>query len=224
MRILIVEDEQDIRDFLQTSLEAELFTVEATSDGEEGSNLARTKDYDLVILDNVLPKKTGAEICREMREAGIATPVIILSIQAETEQKIDLLNIGADDYLTKPFTFKELLARIRAVLRRPKQIEGDVLQFEDLKVDRTNQKVARNGKEVYLTPKEFEVLEYLMRHKGTVVSRGSLIENVWDRNIDPLSNTIETHILNIRRKIDDKMKQKLIQTVPGRGYKIDLKR
>jgi DNA-binding response OmpR family regulator len=224
MRLLVVEDEKDIRDFLKASLEAELFTVDAVEDGDKGSYLARTNDYDAIILDNALPYKSGTEICRELRASGKTVPIIMLSVESEIPQKIDLLNIGADDYVTKPFSFGELLARLRAVLRRPKQLESELLQFEDLKMDITRHKVFRGDKEIYLTPKEFEILEYLLRHKGSVLSRGVLIEHIWDVGIDPFSNTIETHILNLRRKIDQQADRKLIQTVPGRGYKIDLKR
>lgn len=224
MRILIVEDEQDIRDFLKISLDAEMFTVDAAADGETGSYLARTNNYDLIILDNMLPKKNGAEICQELRESGKTTPIIMLSVQSEPLQKTDLLNMGADDYLTKPFTFAELLARVKAVLRRPRQLEGEVLEMQDLSMDVAKHQVFRGGKEVYLTRKEFELLEYLMRNRGSVVSRGTLIEHIWDMHADPFSNTIETHILNLRKKIDREAPQKLIQTVPGRGYKIDTKR
>jgi len=224
MRILIVEDEKDIGDFLKVSLEAEMFTVDLAVDGEKGSYLARTNNYDVIILDNVLPKKTGAEICRELRGAGIAAPIIMLSVQSEPLQKMDLLNMGADDYMAKPFTFGELLARVRAVLRRPQQLQSEVLQLEDLKMDVSKFQVFRGDKEIYLTRKEFELLEYLMRNRGNVVSRGTLIEHIWDMHADPFSNTIETHILNLRRKIDSTASQKLIQTVPGRGYKVDTKR
>ncbi len=224
MKILIIEDEKDIRDFLKVSFDAEMFTVDVAEDGEKGFQLARTNSYDLVLMDNVLPKKSGTEICRELRENGKTMPIIMLSVQSEPLQKIDLLNMGADDYITKPFTFGELLARVRAVLRRPKQLEGEVLELHDLTIDIAKHKVFRAGQEIYLTRKEFELLEYLMRNRGTVVSRGSIIEHIWDMHADPFSNTIETHILNLRKKIDHQSAQKLIQTVPGRGYKVDLKR
>lgn len=224
MRILIVEDEQDIREFLKISLEAEMFTVDLAENGEKGSHLARANKYDVIILDDILPKKTGAEICAEIRKNGQTTPIIMLSIKTQATQKIDLLNMGADDYIGKPFTFGELLARIRAVLRRPQQLESDILEMEDLVLDVARHRVLRNGKEIYLTRKEFELLEYLMRNRGTVVSRGTLIEHIWDMQADPFSNTIETHILNLRKKIDTQPGRKLIQTVPGRGYKVDTKR
>lgn len=224
MKILVIEDEQDIRDFLKVSLDAEMFSVDVAADGETGAHLARTNDYDLVILDNVLPKKSGAEVCKELRDNGKTMPIIMLSVQSEPLQKIDLLNMGADDYVTKPFTFGELLARIRAVLRRPKELEGETLEMADLSIDVARHKVFRGEEEIYLTRKEFEILEYLMRHRGNVVSRGVLIEHIWDMHVDPFSNTIETHILNLRRKIDKPTRQKLIQTVPGRGYKVDIKR
>jgi DNA-binding response OmpR family regulator len=224
MRILIVEDEQDIASFLKNGLEAELFTVDLANEGERGSYLARTNSYDLIILDNILPGKTGTEICKDIRESGKTTPILMLSVQGEAPQKTDVLNSGADDYMTKPFFFGELLARIRAILRRPQQLEGEVIEMEDLKLDTSKHQAYRNGKEVYLTPKEFELLEFLMRHRGSVVSRGMLIEHIWDIHADPFSNTIETHILNLRRKIDRPPQRKLIQTVPGRGYKLDTRR
>jgi DNA-binding response OmpR family regulator len=224
MRILIVEDDADIADFLKRSLEAELFTVDLARDGEQGSYLARTNSYDLAILDNMMPGKTGTEICQEIRESKKSMPIIMLSVESDPVKKTGVLNLGADDYLAKPFLFEELLARVRAVLRRPQQLEGDVLEYQDLKIDTAKHQVYRRGEEVYLTPKEFELLEFLMRHRGAVVSRSMLIEHIWDVHADPFSNTIETHILNLRRKIDPPTRQKLIQTIPGRGYKLDTKR
>jgi DNA-binding response OmpR family regulator len=224
MKILVVEDEQDIRDFLKSSLDAEMFTVETAADGEQAFQLARTNEYDLIILDNILPNKHGLEICRDLRAAGKTVPIIMLSVQGEPINKMDLLNMGADDYLAKPFTFGELLARVRAVLRRPREITSETLKIQDLVMDVAKHKVFRGEKEIYLTRKEFELLEYLLRHQGNVVSRGSIVEHIWDMHADPFSNTIETHILNLRKKIDHEAPQKLIQTVPGRGYKVDTKR
>jgi DNA-binding response OmpR family regulator len=151
------------------------------------------------------------------------SPIILLSVTASTEEKINLLNCGADDYLTKPFSFKELLARIRALLRRPRSIESDILEIGDLRIDVARQKVTRGGKEIYLTRKEFSLMEYLMRHRSMVVSRGMIMEHVWNADSDPFSNTIEAHILNLRKKIDQGFGGKLIHTVPGRGYKIDVR-
>ena len=220
MKVLLVEDDQQIRQFLKVGLESEYFTVDAVEDGEEGSSLARRNEYDVIILDNMLPNKSGQEICREVRLKEKKTPIIILSVISDTTKKVDMLNCGADDYLTKPFSFEELLARVRAVLRRPAQIQSEVLSAGSLKLDSSRHMVTNAGQDVYLTKKEFELLEYLMRNTDRVVSRGMILEHVWDMNADPFSNTIETHILNLRRKIDPETKNKIIQTIPGRGYRL----
>jgi two-component system copper resistance phosphate regulon response regulator CusR len=220
MRILVVEDEKSISDFLKTSLEEECFVVDVASDGEEGSFLARTNDYDLVILDNVLPKKSGKEVCQDLRGRGRLTPIIMLSAKAEVSDKVDLLDTGADDYLAKPFSFIELKSRIKALLRRPRNVEGSVLKVDDLEVDTREHSVKRAGKEVYLTRKELMLLEFLMRNKGAVVSRSAIMEHVWDIHADPFSNTIESHIFSLRKKIGGAGGKKLIHTIPGRGYKL----
>jgi DNA-binding response OmpR family regulator len=226
MRILVVEDDDDIRTVLKLSLEAELFNVDTASDGETGSYMARTNDYDLVILDFMMPKKDGKAVCREIREAGKTMPIIMLTVRSTTEAKVELLNAGADDYLTKPFSFQELKARVNALMRRPQQIKGNNLEIADLVVDTLRHRVTRGGKELYLTRKEFSLLEYLLRHQGIVVSRGMIMEHVWDAEGDPFSNTIEAHILNLRKKIDgnSSSKKKLIHTIPGRGYTIEANR
>ncbi len=221
MRILLVEDEKDIVQFLKPSLESECFVVDVATDGEQGSFLGPTNNYDLIILDNMLPKKNGREVCTEIREAGKTTPILVLSVVEETDQKVGLLNAGADDYMTKPFSLGELLARMHALLRRPKKIESQILQIADLTLDTRKHLVKRGGKEIYLTRKEFIFLEYLMKNPGVVLSRGMIMEHVWDMNADPFSNTIESHVLTLRKKIDTKGKKKLIRTVPGRGYKIE---
>jgi len=222
MRALLVEDEQSIINFLKPALEAELFAVDAAEDGERGSYLARTNEYDLIILDNVLPKKTGLEVCEEIRRAGKMTPILILSVKSETITKVRLLNAGADDYLSKPFSLEELLARIRALLRRPRNIESELLAAGDLVLDLKQYTACRGRKEIRFTRKEFTLLEYLLKNKGTVLSRGMLMEHVWDMNADPFSNTIESHIASLRKKLDVPGKRKLIRTVAGRGYKIDI--
>jgi len=222
MRLLLVEDETNIVNFLKPSLEAELFAVDVAEDGERGSFLARTNDYDIIVLDNILPKKIGLEVCKDVRGIGREIPILILSVRAEPSNKVELLNAGADDYLSKPFSFEELLARIHALLRRPKEFRGDIIRLDDLFVDVRKQIVRRGKKEIYLTRKEFMLLEYLLSHQGGVVSRGMILEHVWDMMVDPFSNTIESHILSLRKKIDIPGKRKLIHTVPGRGYKIDL--
>lgn len=224
MRILLIEDEKEISQFLKTTLAAELFSVDVAEDGERGSSLAILNDYDLVILDNILPKKSGLEVCKYIRARGKNMPIIMLSVKSDAATKIELLNAGADDYVIKPFSFEELMARIKAILRRPKHIEDDILHIDDLTLDTRKYAVTRGKKETYLTRKEFMLLEYLLRNKGVVLSRGMILEHVWDMDTDPFSNTIESHILSLRRKIDPAGKKKLIHTVPGRGYKIDIKK
>ncbi len=221
MRLLIVEDDAETRDFLKLAFEAESYAVDTVSDGDKGSYLARTNDYDIIILDNSLPLKNGEEVCKDIRKAGKQTPILILSVTNEAGVKVALLNAGADDYLTKPFSFEELNARIRGLLRRPARIEETVLELGDLVLDTAKQTVKRGRKGIYLTRKEFALLEYLMRHKGSVLSRGMIMEHVWNIESDPFSNTIEAHILNLRRKIRVGNKPELIHNVPGRGYKID---
>ncbi len=221
MKILIVEDEKKISSFLKEALETECFAVDVADDGERGAYLALVNEYDLVILDNVLPKKAGIEVLREVRAAGRTMPILVLSVKNDTVRKVDLLNAGADDYLTKPFALSELLARIRALLRRPAELKADLLQVSDLVLDTQACVASRGGRGVYLTRKEFMLLEYLMRHEGNVLSRGMILEHVWDMSVDIFSNTIESHILSLRNKLDDRGRDRLIQTVPGRGYKIE---
>jgi two-component system copper resistance phosphate regulon response regulator CusR len=221
MRILIVEDEQKIADFIKKGLRAEYFVVDHAADGERGSYLARLNEYDLIILDNMLPKKTGLEVCKEIREHGKIVPILVLSVKTETSHKVDLLNAGADDYLMKPFSFEELLARVRALLRRPGTIDDDSFTIGSLHLDVKRHIVRRGDVDIYLTRKEFMLLHYLMRNKGTVLSRGMIMEHVWDMNADPFSNTIESHVLSLRKKINIDGEPKLITTISGRGYKIE---
>ena len=221
MRVLVVEDEKEIRDFIKRSLEAECFVVDAAPDGEKGVELAGANTYDLITLDNIMPKKTGLEVCQEIRAKGNNVPILILSVKSETTSKVDLLNAGADDYLTKPFSIDELLARSRALLRRPKQIESKIIKIDDLELSIDQHIVKRAGKEIYLTRKEYALLLYLMKNQGIVLSRSMIMEHVWDMSVDPFSNTIESHIVSLRKKIDLPGKKKLIHTISGRGYKID---
>lgn len=220
MRILLIEDEKEISGFLKTALEEECFIIDIANNGEKGSFLATTNDYDVIILDLGLPKKDGLKVCKEIRDSGKNTPIIILSVQSEVATKVDLLNAGADDFLSKPFSFDELMGRIKAILRRPSKIESDTLKIGDLEIDLKKQTAKRDGEEIYLTRKEFALLEFLMQHKNTVLSRATIMEHVWDMNADPFSNAIESHIMNLRKKINIKNKRNIIQTIPGRGYKI----
>lgn len=221
MKILVVEDEKEIRELLKKTLEAECFAVDEAEDGELGLKMAQVNYYDLIILDNMMPKKDGLEVCRELRLDGKAVPILMLSVKSEAITKSILLNTGADDYMTKPYSVDELIARIRALLRRPKVINSEILKISDLEIDVKRQVVKRAGQEIYLTRKEFMLLEFLLRNRGEVQSRGVIMEHVWDMNADPFSNTIESHVLSLRKKIDTDKKNKIISTVPGRGYKIE---
>jgi len=223
MKLLIVEDEKELLEDLKTRFQEACFSVDTAANGEQGLRLIKTNDYDAVILDNNLPKKTGVQICREAREAGEKTPIIILSILSGTDKKVTLLEAGADDYLTKPFSFRELLARVKALLRRNLQITDDVIEIDELRIDFRRGSVMRENIEIYLTRKEFMLLEYLVRNADTVLSRGMILEHVWNMNADPFSNTIESHIKSLRKKIETE-KSKFIVTMPGRGYKLVLKK
>ncbi|MCU0660545.1 MAG: response regulator transcription factor [Candidatus Pacebacteria bacterium] len=228
MRILIIEDDTDTLESLTKGLREKGFSVDGTENGEHGSYLARTNDYDLVILDYGLPKKNGFVVCQDIRvqehESRKHVPIVMLSITGDVPYKIEGLSHGADDYITKPFFFEEVLARIQAILRRPRIRESARMSIDNLIIDSDRQEVIRGKESIYLTRKEFALLEFLARNSGRVVSRSAIAEHVWDINADPFSNTIETHILNLRKKIDRNTKRKLIHSVPGRGYKIDLKR
>lgn len=221
MRALIIDDEKEVRELLSENLKAQCFAVDVAKDGTEGSYLARTNDYDIIILDNMMPGKDGLDVCTEIRATGRTVPILMLSVLSEIDRKVELLNAGADDYMIKPFSFVELMARVRALLRRPDKLEGDVLTIDDLELDTKNQSVKRGNEGIYLTRKEFMLLEYLLRNQGAVLSRSMIMEHVWDMASDPFSNTIESHVLSLRRKIHVAGKPKLIYTVSGRGYKID---
>lgn len=220
MRILVVEDEERISRFLKESLEAEFFAVDVAEDGEQGSYFARTNDYDLVVLDNMLPKKDGLQVCKEIRASGKTMPILVVSVKTGTFDKVDLLDAGADDYLAKPFVLEELLARVRALMRRPAVIESDVLRVEDIELNAKTGTVRRGDRNISLTRKEFMLLQYLMRNEGTVLSRGMILEHVWDMSVDIFSNTIESHILSLRKKLGDTKDDRIIQTISGRGYRM----
>jgi len=220
MKLLIVEDDSEMREFLRDGFEAGSSIVDTCDNGADGSYMARTNEYDVIILDYSLPKKNGGVICDEIRAAGKTTPIIFLSVIGQIHHKINSLEKGADDYMTKPFMFEELLARVRAVLRRPHKIESNTLCVGDLVLDGEKQTVTRGHTGVYLTRKEFSLLHFLMKNPGMVLSRSIIMENVWDSESDPFSNTIESHILNLRKKINAGRKKDLIKNVPGRGYTI----
>ena len=220
MRILIVEDDNNISRPLMAALKTAGYAADVASDGERGYFLARLNDYSLLILDYNLPKMSGREIIKKIRADGSPVPIIITTIHGELDDKIDLLTLGADDYLTKPFALSELLARIRAVLRRPKNREGQTLRCGGLELNPDKFLVTKNGQRIDLPSKEFALLEYLLKNKGRILTRQEIMEHVWDENADPFSNTIEVHIWNLRKKLETKNKR-LIFTFSNRGYKLD---
>lgn len=219
MKLLIIEDDKEMLSFLKSNLSNSGFVVDSAKNGKTGLNLARENIYDLIILDLNLPDLSGQKICEELRNEGRMMPILILSGNSKTDNKTNLLNLGADDYMVKPFSFEELVARIKALSRRPKEISSELLIAQDLTLNRLKQIVNRGNKEVYLTRKEFLLLEYLMSHSNTVISRGEIMEHVWDMEANIFSKTIETHILNLRKKLDSGRAKPLIKTVSGRGYK-----
>jgi two-component system OmpR family response regulator len=222
MNLLIVEDDKDMLDALSESFRENGFVVDSAEDGERGLYKASINDYDAIILDINLPKKDGRQVCSEIRSAGKNTPIIMLSVKYDVDTKVDLLNIGADDYLSKPFSYVELSARVKALLRRPRDIiKGDVFCIDDLTLDTKKRTVIRDGKKIHLTPKDFFLLEFLMRNRGTVMPRMAILEHVWDLEADLFTNTIETHIATIRKKINFRNKRDLIQTISSGGYKIE---
>ncbi|KND50441.1 MAG: two-component system, OmpR family, response regulator [Parcubacteria bacterium C7867-007] len=221
MRALVIEDEPDIREALAENLRARAFVVDTADDGTQGSYLARTNAYDIIILDNMLPEKNGYAVCEDIRRTGRTTPILVLSVLSDSWRKVELLNAGADDYMIKPFSFEEVMARIRALLRRPHVMEGDLLAVDTLSLDTKKQVVRRSEIQIHLTKKEYMLLEYLMRNRGSVLSRSMIMEHVWDMTSDPFSNTIESHMLSLRKKIERPEWKKLIYTVPGRGYRME---
>jgi len=222
MRILVIEDEHKIANSIKKGLEQEAFAVDVAYEGETGYDLASTEDYDAIILDLLLPGIDGMTICKKLREEKIHTPILILTAKGQLEDKIEGLNAGADDYLVKPFAFEELLARIRALIRRPKESFFGELKVKDLVLNSQTFEVRRGGRKIKLSKKEFSLLEYLMKHKGQVVSKDQIISHVWDYDSDILPNTVEVYIGYLRDKIDRPFPKKpaLIHTVRGFGYKI----
>ena len=219
MNILVVEDDKDMQAFLQEALEDEGYKVDVAGNGRVGLQKATINNYDLVILDNQMPEKNGKQVCLELRESGRTMPILMLSVIGEVSTKVDMLTAGADDYMTKPFAFSEFIARVKALLRRPAQMKNVVYQIGSIVLDVAEHTVTVSGQKVPLTPKEFAFLECLMSQRGRVVSRMAILEHVWGVNADPLTNTVETHVLNIRTKLGDKDKT-LIHTIPGIGYKM----
>lgn len=220
MRILVVEDEKRIADFLTRGLQGAGYAVDAAPDGATAIGNANATDYDLIILDLMLPDMDGLKVLERIRNKKAGPPVLILSARGAVDDRVKGLEQGADDYLTKPFAFVELLARVRALLRRG-QPAPEKLQVGDLSIDVMRRKVTRDGETIDLAPKEFGILEYMMRNKGRPLSRTMIVEHVWDMDYDGLTNIVDVYIRHLRSKIDDKFTTKLIQTVRGIGYMIE---
>ena len=223
MRVLLIEDDITIARLLKEGLEDESYAVDIARDGSEGYRTAAADDYDVIILDIMLPEMNGYEVCRSLRNDGSKTPILMLTARDAERDIVEGLDTGADDYLAKPFSFDVLLARIRALLRRPNEKLEEILQVGDLKLDPSSKKVTRASQEINLTAKEYGVLEYLMRNKGKVLSKEQIISHVWDFDADVLPNNVELFIMFLRRKIDKPFKSKLIHTVSGFGYKLEEK-
>ena len=218
MRILIVEDERKLANFIQRGLKEEKYSVDVAYDGEKALFLVEVNSYDLIILDIMIPGKDGIYICREIRKKNMDVPILILTARDTVEDKVQGLDAGADDYLTKPFAFEELLARARSLLRRKRDQKSMILKVVDLELNQLNHKVKRAGKEIVLTSKEYALLEYLMLNAGQVVTRTMISEHVWNENFDSFTNVIDVYIKYLRNKIDKGFSKTLIQTIRGTGY------
>ncbi len=222
MRVLVVEDEHKIANSIKKGLEQESYAVDVAYVGNEGFDLASTEEYDIMILDILLPGMNGIEICKKLRDLQIHTPIIMLTAKGQIEDKVTGLDAGADDYLTKPFAFEELVARIRALSRRPKNTQGSILIVNDLSLDTITFEVKRDKRLINLSSKEYSLLQYLMRHPNRVMTKDQIINHVWDYDADVLPNTVEVYIGYLRNKIDKPFKNKppLIHTIRGFGYRL----
>ena len=218
MRLLVVEDEKKVARFIKQGLEEEGYAVDAAPDGEKGLELALDRVHDLIILDIALPKMDGLQVLQRLRQQGVSIPVLLLTVRATIEDKVLGLDAGADDYLTKPFAFQELLARVRALMRRRAEAEPALLRVADLVLDPARRIVSRGGERIELTAKEFSLLEYFMRNPGRVLSRTQLIEHVWNYDFDTMTNIVDVYVTYLRKKIDSGREPKLIHTVRGVGY------
>lgn len=220
MRILLVEDEVKLAHAVKRALELQKYAVDVVNSGKEGLDFAIGEEFNLIILDIMLPGIDGIEICKRIRAAGIHTPVMMLTAKGQITDKVTGLDVGADDYMVKPFSFEELFARIRALVRRPTQTNEPILRARDLSLDPRTFVVKRGEKTIELSAKEFSLLEYLLRNKNTVLNKDQIITHVWDYDSDVLPSTIEVHIKHMRDKIDAKGEKSLIHTIRGRGYTI----
>jgi two-component system, OmpR family, copper resistance phosphate regulon response regulator CusR len=220
MRILLVEDEEKVSRFIVRGLIAESFAVDAAADGPSGLGLATSYDYDLIILDLMLPGLNGTEVLRQIRSTNHRVPILMLTARDAIADKVEHLEAGADDYLTKPFAFAELMARVKALLRRGSVDRPSVLRVADLDLDRLSQQVKRASRRIELTAKEYSLLEYLMANAGRVLSRTMIIDHVWDQSFDGATNIVDVYVRHLRNKVDDGHELKLIRTVRGVGYRI----
>ena len=218
MRILVVEDERKIASFIQRGLKEESYAVDVVHDGDKGLYMADINEYDLIILDIMLPGKDGIFICRELRKKKITTPILMLTARDAVEDKVQGLDMGADDYLTKPFAFNEFLARVRALLRRNGKTKSTQIKIADLELDQLTHKVKRAGKEISLTSKEYALLEYMMVNSNQVITRTMISEHVWNEDFDSFTNVIDVYVRYLRNKIDHGFNKKLIHTIRGTGY------
>src|SRR6202790_2355697 len=220
MRILLVEDEPKVSGFVERGLTAERYAVDVVADGRDGLEMAQTYPYDLIILDLMLPRLEGREVLQRIRRSDTCVPVLVLTARDSVEDKVRLFEIGADDYLTKPFAFAELLVRAKALLRRGPVNRSSTLSVGDLELDRLTQQVKRSGKRIELTVKEYALLEYLMLNRDRVLSRNMIIEHIWDQSFDGITNIVDVYVRHLRAKVDDPHQYKMIRTVRGAGYLI----
>lgn len=220
MRILIVEDEQKVSALVQRGLTAERYAVDIASDGVEGLELSEAYPYDLILVDLMLPRLAGGDLLQRIRRKNTSVPVLVLTARDSIDDKVKLFELGADDYLTKPFAFAELLVRVKALLRRGPVNRSSTLRIGDLELDRLTQQVRRAGRRIELTAKEYSLLEYLMQNEERVLSRNMIIEHVWDQSFDGITNIVDVYVRHLRSKVDDGNPMKMIRTVRGTGYMI----
>jgi two-component system copper resistance phosphate regulon response regulator CusR len=218
MRVLVVEDNVKMGQFIRQGLTEQGYSVDLAGNGEDGEHLGATEPYDVIILDVMLPDQDGIRVCKNLRRRKVATPILMLTALSSTSDKVSGLDAGADDYVPKPFEFVELVARVRALVRRGQAQESTTLRFADIEMDLLTRKVTRGGRPIRLTSKEFALLEYLLRNPNRVLSRAAISEHVWDMNFDNDSNVIDVYVSTLRRKIDRGFSRQLIKTVVGAGY------
>ncbi len=224
MKILIIEDDRELRRYLRSGLEARLFIVDEAEDGERGLFLARTNYYDLLVLDYALPKLNGQEVLQEIRQEKLMLPVLVLTVRADLESKRLMFAQGADDYIVKPFIFEEFIWRLTALLRRPVKLEEKIIKLGEISLNQETKIVKRGNVTIDLTKKEYNLLEFFLKRTGQILSRVDIMEHVWDMNADPFSNSIEAHIMNLRKKINPSGAKDYIHTFAGRGYKFAVQR